>query len=340
METGDPDLAVAMINRLVAQHIQYTNELRRNTILRQSLGLLRQTIDRCDAQIRKLNLTIDEYKARLQAGAPLEQLGQVEMDGSFTYRRKALMDEIKNEQTKLSEHESTLAQKQGDFDRQLELHRRGVGIPFDLETARAVLRAAEKTVRLARETVARKQEEYRNLPLEFANMRIVEQSVQLREAQADFNRLNAKLESFGPLPPGASTEDPNDEEWTRLRQRLLGNDSPEFDILKAATKPPYPSSSNRKVLTALGVAIPLIVVFLFLSYFDHRNGVIERDQPHVEVSNVGKTTTVSRESALLKLRFQQWLVDSGKSRPALPAHVADKNDKQPRANTSDDHTSS
>src|SRR5205807_1499120 len=60
-DTPDPDFGIALVNRMMQMHIDYTNEMRRTTMLRQSMGMLRNTIEKCDAQVRKWQTTIDEY---------------------------------------------------------------------------------------------------------------------------------------------------------------------------------------------------------------------------------------------------------------------------------------
>jgi hypothetical protein len=173
-------------------------------------------------------------------------------------------------------------------------------------TARDNLKIAESKIRTAEASIARMREDYRNLPVEYANLRILESQVQMKDAEADLTQLKEKLAAFGSIPVAGSTADPDDEAWTKLRQRLLGADTAEFDVLKPASRPAFPTSSNRKMLTALGLAAPLFCAYLLLAFIDHwRNPV--RVGVDIIPYHASNRVVPHSESALLAVRIQQWI---------------------------------
>ena len=117
--------------------------------------------------------------------------------------------------------------------------------------------------------------------------------------------------------------DPADEEWSRLRLQLLGPDNPEFSILKPATAPAYPNVSNRKMLTALGFAVPFGLMYLMVAGYDRLrtirprplNGVAESPSDSVWDELNQDAPAPTEESALIKARVHQWLNGSMPKRP-------------------------
>jgi len=305
-DAADPELAADVINRLMAAHIAYTDNLRRNTILRQSADLLRHRIIDCDAQIRRLTKTVDEYQARVRANTPIEKLDATEIDAYHAQRRRAIIDQIAAEQAKIKD-KRIAEESLKSVVRLKEDHLRARIIPeLELLESRRQLHDVRESIKLSEGEIRRLEDRYREVPIEYANSKMLELQVKKTEAELDLKLLQEKNAAALARRVAVLELDPQDDEWAKLRQRLIGPDSPEFEVIKAAAQPSQPAGSNRKLLTLAAAGGPLALVYLSLAYFDHRR---MRRLPTV-YQPVGERSgypPARDESALLSVRIQQWI---------------------------------
>jgi hypothetical protein len=305
-DAADAALAADVINRLMAGHIAFTDNLRRNTILRQSADLLRHRIIDSDAQIRRLTKTVQEYQARVRANTPIEKLDAAEIDAYHAQRRRGIIDQIAAEQAKIKD-KRIAEESLKSVVRLKEEHLRARIIPeLELLESRRQLHDIRESIKLSEGEIRRLEDRYREVPIEYANARILELQVKKTEAEIDLKLLQEKNAAALARRVGVLDLDPQDDEWAKLRQRLIGPDSPEFEVIKAAAQPSQPAGSNRKVLTLAAAGGPLALAFLAVAYLDHRRA---RRVPTV-YQPAGERTgypPARDESALLSMRIQQWI---------------------------------
>lgn len=305
-DAADPALAADVINRLMANHIVYTNNLRRNTILRQSADLLRHRIIDSDTQMRRIAKTVQEYQARVRANTPIEKLEATEIDAYHAQRRRGIIDQIAAEQAKIKDKRISEDSLKAVV-RLKEEHLRARIIPeLELLEARRQLHDVRESIKLSEDEIRRLEDRYREVPIEYANSKLLELQVKKTEAELDLKLLQDKSVSALAKRIPVLDIDPQDDEWAKLRQRLIGPDSPEFEVIKVASQPSQPAGSNRKVLTLAAAGGPFALVFLSLAYLDHRRSVrsaaVIRPMPDRTGFPTGRD-----ESALLSVRIQQWI---------------------------------
>lgn len=303
----DPVLGVALVNRTMQLYVDYTNEMRRGTILTQSVGMLNGNIERNEVQVRKWKRTIDEYRARAVPGTPLDLLDRVEIDTAHAAQRKQLLSLISTQESKLQEMNTQLIVETADLNRELQYLKIDGTTPQSVEQFKSKVFISQEKIKEAKKHLEVQREEYRKLPIDYAEMRILELEVQNKEYASSLK----SLVEMNAAPPEAAA---SNEEWRKLRMRLLGSDNAEFAIIKPAAMPPFATASNRKMLTLAGFVVPMLVVFLALAYYDESSGRRAADAeregriiPPTGPVNAGGGSRA--ESALLSVRIQQWIVN-------------------------------
>ncbi len=312
-DAADKEFGMLLITRLMERHIEYTNEIRRNSVLTLASAALKQKIAEATGSIKRLERTCEEYRDRVRANVPIAKLENAEMDSFHAQRRKNLQDDIERQKKDIKKAQIALDDKRAKV-KELEFDlSKGATTQRDLQTAQKEYESAVKQMKLDEEELHRTEEKYRRVPIEYADSEIVRLDTLRTVAGQDVKLLDAKIESAKVSGVSVFDIDPNDEEWRRLRPQLLGPDNPEFSVIKPATAPAYANVSNRKMLTGLGFAVPCGFLFLMLAAYDRARTsqpqpVMRAQIPEpVWADGTDVTPPAGDESALLKARMNQWL---------------------------------
>src|SRR5262249_1017182 len=118
----------------------------------------------------------------------------------------------------------------------------------------------------------------RLIPIEFTG----EQLVKLDHDTKELATVLAALEKWQRqnANPSAAPELAQDE-MNRLVQQFVGVDESEFKVDTWALGSPYPSSSNRKLLTVVAFICPMLLVFFVSAIRDQRSQTGSRPSPSV-----------------------------------------------------------
>lgn len=322
-DAADPAFGVLLVDSLMERHVEFTNQLRRNAVLQSAGRALEHKIVDAGATIKRLQNACEEYRSRLRANLPSEKLETAELDSYHSQRRKALVEDMEKQKSEIKKHTIGLDAKRTKLEQQRILLKQGAIAPADLEALEQEVSVAEKQLKLEQDQLRRIEERYRMVPIEYAESEILRLETLKTVAQQDLKLLDAKRAVAAAKRIDLDQIDPNDEDWQRLRLQLLGPDNPEFSILKPATAPPYPTVSNRKLLSLLAFALPLGLAYLFVAGMDHfrlmKSRIESPAAPRPEWIET-ETPLPTDESPLMKARMHQWLNGAmGKGRPAKRA---------------------
>jgi hypothetical protein len=342
VETADPQLAIDVINKLTEQFIEHANIMRRKTVVRHAADVLTHKIVDYDAAIARIQRIAKDYTDKIKEEVPIEKLDAAEIDSYHAQRRKSLLDLIAAERTRIQERKIELETKIAKL-RRLERHyEQRIATQLEVIDAAAEVRTLQEQIKINEKQIQTLEENYRKVPVEYANSRIVELETQKLLAEQDLKLMQKKAAEAKERGISILDVDPGDHEWAKLRQRILGADSPEFEVIKPAAWPSSPSTSNRKLLTMVGAAAPLSIAFLLMSFYDHVRGHRPKNAGPVRSAHPPSTAPMSGpfrdESALLSVRIQQWIVgDRNTNQPGHPAEriVIDRDPEAPRR--SDEH---
>lgn len=311
-ETADPQLAIDVMNKLSLRFIEHANSMRRNTVMRQAADVLKHKIVDCDASISRIERISKDYLEKIKDNVPIEKLDAAEIDSYHAQRRKSLLDLIAAERTRIQERKIELENKIGKL-RRLERHYQ-LKIATELEVldASSEVRTLQDQIKINEQQIKTLEDNYRKVPVEYANSRVIELQTQKVIAEQDLKMMQKKAADAKAQGISVLDVDPTDPEWAKLRQRFLGADSPEFEVIKQAAWPSSPSTSNRKVLSLIGMAAPMSMAFLLLSFYDHVRGTRTANTNPIQIERGRPTPAVAPpfrdESALLSVRIQQWIV--------------------------------
>jgi hypothetical protein len=267
-DAADPEFGVALVNRVLERQIEYTNILRRASILRAAGESLRHKIAECESSVRRMQRTIDDYRGRLTPDVALEKLENVELDSATMQRRKSLLDEIEKVRASIKELTPTLRAKQAELAEAENLWKKSAIASVEVTKLERDVAVIQSQIRVKEESIRSLEQKFRDVPIEYYSARIIDLQGQRAAAEHDLKLLNEKLNAARAkgIPPGDL--DSNDEDWSKLRTRLMGPDIPEFEVIKPGTAPLYPNVSNRKILTLGAFGVPFSAVFLLVALFD------------------------------------------------------------------------
>jgi hypothetical protein len=317
-ETASPQLAIDVISKLTTRFIDAANTQRRLTVLRQTGELLKHKIVDLGAQIGRIDRIAKEYLERVNANVPIEKLDAAEIDSYHAQRRKSLLDLIETERTRIKERKIDLESKIQKL-RRLERHYDlKIATHLEVVDAAADVRTLQEQIKINDQQIKTLEDNYRKVPIEYANSRKIDLETQKVIAEQDLKLIEKKSTEAKERGISILEIDPQDGEWSKLRQRILGADSSEFVVIKEASWPSSPTSSNRKALTLVGAAIPLVTVVLLLGFVDHRRKIRTNSTVGAPIEALAPETPLSPpfrdESALLSLRIQQWIAGDSNSK--------------------------
>lgn len=312
-ETPDPQLGIDVLSKLTSDFIDLANKRRQTTILNQSVKVLNHRIVDSDAQIARIERNEREYKELLNSKVPIEKLDAAEIDSYHAQRRKSLLDLIEAERTRIKERKIDLESKKAKLRRIEEHYRLKIATYLEVVDAEAEVRTLQGQIAINERQIETLEDNYRRVPLEYASSRVIDLRTQKVIAEQELKLIEAKTAEAKERGITLLEVGNDDPDWLKLRKRILGADSPEFEVFKPLSWPASPSNSNRKVLTVVGAATPLIFIVLLLGLVDRLRGIHTPVEVGARIESVAPETPVSApfrdESALLSVRIQQWIVD-------------------------------
>ncbi|MBX7105261.1 MAG: hypothetical protein K1X57_14355 [Gemmataceae bacterium] len=270
-DAAEPEFGVALVNRLMERHIEYTNQYRRKSLLRAAAENLKHKIAEADSSVRRLQRTIDDYRSRVTPNTPIEKLETADLDSATIQRRKSLIDDIDRVKSRIKELQATLRLKQTEYVEAEKLLQQRAIPAIDLTKIEREVAVLKSQIQTNEEYITTTERKYREVPLEYFDSKITDLKSQRTTAELDLKLLLAKIEAARTRNVSPVDVDPEDDEWTKLRTKLMGPDNPEFEIIKPATAPAFATVSNRKMLSLGAAAGPLGLIFLILAFIDRRS---------------------------------------------------------------------
>lgn len=271
-DAAEPEFGIALLDRLMERHIDYTNQLRRKSILRTASENLKHKIADCDSNIRRFQRTIDDYRARVGPDTAIEKLETADLDSATVQRRKSLIDDIDRVKARMKEIEATLKIKKIELAEAESLLQKRAIPSADVTKIEREVAVLQSQLQTNQEYIANTERKYREVPLEFFDSKITDLKSQRTTAELDLKLLASKLDAARKQNISPMEIDSHDEDWVKLRTKLLGPDNPEFEVIKQPTAPAFPTVSNRKMLTLGGALAPLGVIYLLLAFTDMLRG--------------------------------------------------------------------
>jgi len=264
----DRDEAARFVNELVELFQEKVRTIRRDKILRDSVSVTRQSLEDHQSKVRNMELYIIEYKNRILTGKPLGSMAEIALDGPSEVRKKKLTDDLRKYDSEVLEAMQQRSTATAEFAAQKALKEKGAGAPFEYEKAKNALELAKLRVENIQRQIRDADEERRLIPVEFTG----EQLVKLDHDTKELATVLAALEKWQRQNANPSAEpELAPDEMNRLVQQFVGVDESEFKVDTRALGSPYPSSSNRKLLTAVAFACPMVLVFFVTAIRDQRS---------------------------------------------------------------------